>query len=63
MCALLDRMRDNEAAVQGVAASCAGVLKSASQHLAILDPEVGEQELIKAVAAALEKLRALARSV
>ena len=57
MRALLDRMRDNEAAVQSVAASCAGVLKLASQHLAILDPEVGEQELIQAVAAALANLR------
>ena len=56
MRALLYLMRENEAAVQKLAAACAAVLKSANLHLSILDPEVGEEELIKAVAAALAKL-------
>ena len=49
-------MREDEAAVQKLAFACAAVLKLASQVLSILDPEVGEEELIKAVAAALAKL-------
>ena len=56
MRALLDLMRENEARVQEVAAHCAAVLVSAS-HLTILDPEVGEEQLIQAVAAAHAKLR------
>jgi len=61
--ALLDLMRENEARVHTLAASCQELLERASQHLTILDPEVGEEELIKAVAAELAKLRALSRSV
>ena len=65
MRALLDLMHENEAAVQSVAALCAQILEHASTHLrlTILDPEVGEEELIKAVAAAVARLRALSRSV
>ena len=63
MRALLDLMRENEARVQNVAASCAKRLDYARSHLTILDAEVGEEELIKAVAAEVAKLRALARSV
>jgi len=55
--ALLDLMRENEARVQTVPAMCSVVLGLASEHLTILDPEVGEEELIQAVAAALAKLR------
>ena len=55
--ALLDLMRENEASVRKWPDSCAAVLESASQHLTILDPEVGEEELIQAVAAALANLR------
>ena len=55
--ALLDLMRENEARLQNVAASCAQVLEQARRHLKILGPEVGEEELIQAVAAALAKLR------
>ena len=62
MRALLDLMRENEAGVQMLAAACALVL-AASQRLTILDPEVGEEELIKAVAVALARLRALSCSV
>jgi len=59
--ALLDLMHENEASVQKLAAGCAEVLREASRHLKILDPEVGEEELIKAVAAELTRLRALSR--
>ena len=61
--ALLDLMRENEAEVQVLAAPCQDMLGRARRHLKILDPEVGEEELIEAVAAALAKLRALSRSV
>ena len=57
MRALLDLMRANEARVQKVSAGCAVVLELASYHLTILDPEIGEEELIQAVAAALANLR------
>ena len=62
MRALLDLMREKEARVQGMASRCAELLEHASLFLKILDPEVGEEELIKAVAAVLAWLRALARS-
>ena len=61
MRALLDMMRDNEAAVQVLAAACQELLEHASLFLNILDPKVGEKELIKAVAAAAAKLLALIR--
>ena len=50
-------MRENEAKVQKWAAPCAALLGQASERLTILDPEVGEEELIRAVAAALANLR------
>jgi len=61
--ALLDLIRENEARVQKMAAACAEYLEYACFHLTILDPEVGEEELIKAVAAEVARLRALSRSV
>ena len=61
--ALLDMMREHEKEVQVLVVGCAAVLAQALRHLKILDPEVGEEELIKAVEAALAKLRALWRSV
>jgi hypothetical protein len=61
--ALLDLLRENETLVQEMAASCAAVLGRASQQLTILDPEVGKEELIHAVAAALARLPALSHSV
>jgi len=60
---LLDLMRENETRVQEMAVPCAAVLVQARRHLKILDPEVGEEELIQTVAAALARLRALSRSV
>jgi len=50
-------MRENEATVHKMAAMCANVLGKASHYLTILDPEVGEEELIQAVEAALANLR------
>jgi len=61
--ALLDLMRENEARLQNVPALCATALEHASVFLKILDPEVGEEELIKEVAVELARLRALSRSV
>ena len=57
MRALLDLMRDNESRVQKSLAVSANILKYARRHLTILDPEVGKEELIQAVAATLAKLR------
>ena len=57
MRALLNLMRENESRVQKVAAGCASLLRLASLDLTILDSEVGEEELIEAVAAALARLR------
>jgi len=61
--ALLGLVRENETRVQKLAAGCAAVLDQARQHLTILDPEVGGEELSQAVAAALAKLPAFSRSV
>jgi len=54
--ALLDLMRENQASVQNKAAAYAQMLYNASKHLTILDPEVGEEDLIQAVAAELARL-------
>jgi len=55
--ALLDLMRDNEAEVKEMLSDrCQVVLLDAREHLKILDPEHGEKDLIKSVAAELAKL-------
>ena len=59
MRALLDLMRENETLLQNVAAICAQILEHARSHLTILDPDVGDEELIKAVAAEVARLDAL----
>jgi len=59
--ALLDLMRENEAAVKDVSSQCRALLGYASVHLKILDPEHGEEELIKSVAAEMAKLSLLLR--
>ena len=46
---LLELMRENEAAVQDLASPCQFLLHQASAHLKILDPELGDEELIKSV--------------
>ena len=60
---LLDLMRENEARLQNVAAVYGRLLEHASKNLTILDPEVGEEELIQAVKAELDRLYALSCSV
>ena len=54
---LLDMIRENETLVQEMAARIAVVLEQARQLLANLDPEVGDGELIQALAAAVANLR------
>ena len=61
MRALLDLMRENEAAVKTMLRLRQNVLRDASRHLKILDPEHGDEELIKSVAAELAKLGKLMR--
>jgi hypothetical protein len=56
MRALLDLMRGNEAAVQDISTHCKTMLQEASVNLKILDPEHGEHELIKSVAAEMTQL-------
>ena len=56
MRALLDLLRENEAAVSTMAHFFQILLQHASSHLKILDPEHGEEELVKSVAAELIKL-------
>ena len=57
MRALLDLMRANESALKIVAEACHELLERASFHLKVLDPEVGEEELIKAVLVADSTVR------
>jgi len=59
--ALLDLLRDNEAAVKD-AAALSEILLAAGRHLKILDPEHGDEELIELVAAELAKLSLLRQS-
>jgi hypothetical protein len=63
MRALLALLRENEAAGQGMLPVDLRVrelvLRLASKHLKILAPELGEEELIKSVAAQLAELVAL----
>ena len=59
MRALLDLMRENRALVQDNLVPCQSLLQEASKHLQILDPELGEEELVKSVAAALASVTAL----
>jgi hypothetical protein len=53
--ALLDLMRENEAAVKTMLRLCQDVLREARSHLKILDPVHGDEELINSVAAELAK--------
>ena len=59
MRALLDLLRENEAAVNTMLRLCRSVLQYVSAHLKILDPKHGEEELVKSVAAELAKLMSL----
>ena len=53
---LLDLIRENETREQIISDGYASALERA-RNLTVLDPEVGEEELIQAVAAALANLR------
>ena len=59
MRALLDLVRENGALVQGNLVYSQKLLQQASKHLQILDPELGEEELVISVAAKLAKVTAL----
>ena len=56
MRALLDLLRENEAAVKTMLRLCQSVLQNATSHLKVLDPKHGEEELVKSVAAERAKL-------
>ena len=55
MRALLDLLRDNEAA-EHLVCGLQCVLRDASRYLKILDPEHGEEELVKSMEVASAKL-------
>ena len=55
MRALLDLLRDNEAADEIMLGRRQDVLRDASRFLKILDPKHGDEELINSVAAELAK--------
>ena len=62
MRALLDLMRENETAVQGVILKQCQILPcSASSSLNILEPELGEKDLIESVAALQVQLQGLVK--
>ena len=52
-------MFESETEVRDTLVSCRDLLQQASKYLTILDPELGEQELVKSVAAELAKVTAL----
>jgi hypothetical protein len=56
--ALLDLVRENGASVQANLTQCQDLLQRATSNLTILDAELGEEELIKSVAAELAKVTA-----
>ena len=54
---LLNLMSENAVAALRISATCQQVLRLASKHLNILDPDIGEKELVKSVADHLAKLQ------
>ena len=56
---MLNLMRENEASVQAELVHCQDLLQQASKMFHILDPELGDEELVKSVAAEMAKLTAL----
>ena len=58
MRALLDLMRENGASVQADLLHFLNLLLRASKHFQILDPELGEEELVKSVAAEMANVEA-----
>ena len=59
MRALLDLVRENGASLQANLVSCEYLLQQASKNLTILDPELGDEELVISVTAELAKMTAL----
>ena len=59
MRALLDLMRDNEAAVREIAFECEELLGQACAHRKVLDPRAGDQELVRAARVEMAKLQAV----
>jgi len=57
---MLDLLRENRAAVHERAGFFYSVVREGTKHLMILDPELGEEELIQAVAAEVANLREMA---
>ena len=55
---MLNLLHENEAVGQQDLLNCKHVLEQASKDLTLLDPELGEEELIKSVAAELAKVTA-----
>ena len=56
---MLDFVRENGAEVQANLARCKYLLEKASLNLNIIDSVLGEEELVKSVAAELAKVTAL----
>ena len=54
--ALLDLLRENEAAAKSMLYLRRDILQKACFHLKILDPEHGEEELVKSMEVARAKL-------
>ena len=61
--ALLDLLRENRAHVTAMPFHFEHCLKEASEHLKVLDPEAGKEELTKSVAAELANLREMVGKV
>jgi len=57
--ALLDLMRESGASVQANLVYCQKLLQRTSKHLKVLDPELGQEELVESVAAEMARLTAL----
>ena len=53
---MLDLVVKNEKAVSEVPAACESVLYDATQRLTVIDPVLGETDLVKSVAVELAKL-------
>jgi hypothetical protein len=56
--ALLDLVREDGASVQANPLHCQDLLRRTSKNFQILDPELGEEELVKFVADKRAKLKA-----
>ena len=61
--ALLDRMRENEAQVHNAQTFCEILLDHCGSTLKILDPEIGQAELIKAVAFERAKIHGISEEL